>query len=156
MKRIIVAILLIMLLIKVFTDSGAKNHTSFFNNDVMFTATSSNWGMEDLNSDFFYQSSWTVNYDGTVTFYNEYNISGKVDEVTWKLDEDQRDKLYNILVDNFASDKENRDGCDGVGWNMSFYKDKGETYNFDGYIYNNKYLQQIIEIISPQDVKYLY
>ena len=106
---------------------------------VMLEINSSNWGCNDSSYDYFCGSYWTVYYDGTVEFYNEYNLSGSTDNASWTLEQEELDKLYQLADGKFKRYKEDYDSAsDGTGWYMIFYDETGEVeHQFDGYIYSN-------------------
>lgn len=165
-KSVIIKIISILMILTLFggiifwvidgneKDSKAKGKggTGIDRTSVIFTASQSNWGCMDGSTDYWQGSDWTVHCDGTVEYYKYYNLSGATEVVTWKLSEEDLNRLEKILDGGFKLCMDDMDGCDGTGWEMISYD---ETYKkiheFDGYIYGNPVLEEIAEIISPPE-----
>ena len=138
-----------MICITALSGCGKKIPTT--EHKLMFKMESESWGEEDGSSDYIGGSYWTVYYDGTVEFYNEYNLSGSGDEESWELSQEERNDLYGILVGDFTKYTEDYNASDGTGWHMTSYDEKGKImHQFDGYIYDNEVLNEIVEMIEKQ------
>ncbi len=119
---------------------------------VMFGAHQSNWGLNDYSTDFWSSSDWTVYYDGTVEYYENYNLSGETSHVTWELSDEDFAKLAKNLQGRFLKCDEGVDACDGDGWSMSYYSESGEKiHGFHGYMYGIPALEEIVELLDSDE-----
>lgn len=120
---------------------------------VIFTAEQYNWGCNDALSDYWQSHNWTVHCDGTVEYYEYYNLSGETEVVTWKLSEEELARLEMLLDGGFKLCIKGTDADDGTGWNMISYNETGEKiHEFNGYIYGNPVLEEMVEIIYPEEL----
>lgn len=115
----------------------------------LFTASNDNWGETDISEDYWSSSYWTVYYDGTVEYYEVYNLSGETSHVTWELSHEDYEKLCRNLQGRFLKCDQGVDACDGEGWSMTYYGTDGEKiHNFFGYMYGIPVLEEIVEILA--------
>ncbi len=160
--KIISTLMIVTLLVGIIfwsTDSFGKDDKSKGNaganidrTSVIFTADSYNWGCNDASSDYWTGSSWTVHCDGTVEYYESYNLSGNTEVVTWKLSDEDLTRLNRLLDGGFKLCIKGADACDGTGWSMASYDGTLEkTHEFNGYIYGNPVLEEMVEIIYLEE-----
>lgn len=147
MRRLL--LLLSMIMILSITGCGRKLPTT--EHKLMLEVRCMNWDCVDTTSDYFISGNWYIYYDGEVEYHHVYNFSGITDERKWTLTKEQRNKLYRILTSGFKRYTEDYNGCDGNGWQFSFYDENGELIHmFTGYIYNNRTMNKIVSIISSE------
>ncbi len=115
----------------------------------LFTASQYNWGLVNNQEDYWSSSYWTVYYDGTVEYFEWYNLSGATTHVTWELSDKEYKKLCKNLQGRFLKCDEGVDACDGTGWSMTYYSTDGKSiHNFSGYMYDIPVLEEIVEILD--------
>ncbi len=115
----------------------------------LFTASQSNWGLVSNQEDYWSSSYWTVYYDGTVEYYESYNLSGETSRVTWELSDEDYERLCRNLQGKFLLCNEGVDACDGTGWSMTYHSTDGKKiHNFSGYMYGIQVLEDIVEILD--------
>lgn len=118
----------------------------------LFTATQTNWGLVNSQEDYWSSSYWTVYYDGTVEYYENYNLSGETSHVTWELSDEDYEKLCRNLQGRFLKCNEGVDACDGDVWSMTYYSTSGKKiHNFSGYMYGIPALEEIVEILDSDE-----
>lgn len=132
-----------------------KSYRKGTEHSLMFSAKCSNWGEVSLEEDFWADTQWMVYYDGTVECFDEYNLSGATESVTWQLSDSDFETLYRLLDKKFLQYKKGTEACDGAAWSMQYYDaDGNEKHSFHGYIYGISALEEIEELIAkPEDVK---
>ena len=152
----ILSTVLCVLLLFVFVSAGCgKAYRTGTEHSRMLSARCSNWGEESLDDDFWADTQWTVYYDGTVECYDEYNLSGATEIVTWELGDADFEALYRLLDQKFLRYKKGPDACDGTAWSMEYYDADGtQKHSFTGYTYGISVLEEIEELLAkPETVK---
>jgi hypothetical protein len=142
---------LLMALICLFVLAGCdKNRLPISEHTVLLTATGMNWGEVSDQEDYLANTSYTVYYDGTVEYYEDYNLSGKKNEDEWDMSDEDLNELYEILNGKFLKyDEDRRSANDGEGWKIRSYdEDQTMIHEFTGYIYSNSTLKKIVKLIS--------
>lgn len=118
----------------------------------MFTAGKDNWGLVNSQEDYWSSSYWTVYYDGTVEYYEIYNLSGETSHVTRELSDEEFAELSKALQGRFRKCDEGVDACDGEVWSMTYYGTDGEKiHHFFGYMYGIPVLEDIVEILDSDE-----
>ncbi len=118
----------------------------------MFGAKQDNWGLVNNQEDYWSSSCWTVYYDGTVEYYENFNLSGETSHVTWELSDEDYEKLCRNLQGRFLKCTEGVDACDGDAWSMTYYDIHGEKiHSFFGYMYDIPVLEEIVEILDSDE-----
>lgn len=102
---------------------------------------------EDLE---IYSTTITVKYSGEIVFpFNDGNLDPKMK------DEDYQ-TIYGICYDAVKTDKfrdYSEEVDDGTTYSFTFYDENGAAHNFySGYIYNNKELSKILDIIGNYSI----
>ena len=106
-----------------------------------------NYGESNKMEDYWSGSTYTLETDGTLKYEEHYNLSGsKV--VSSKLNADTLNEVVSIL-NAMKNMKDDNSAEDGSAWNFSYYDKNGkEIENYNGYIYNNKKLQELVKILE--------
>lgn len=118
----------------------------------LFTACEDNWGLTNNAEDYWSSSYWIVYYDGTVEYYEKYNLSGETSHVTWELSDEEFEKLGKNLQGRFLKCNEGVDACDGTVWSMTYYGTGGDKiHHFFGYMYGIPALEEIVEILDSDE-----
>lgn len=116
---------------------------------VMMTARETNWGEVLLTDDFWCASYWTIYYDGTAEYYEDYNLSGVSNERSWTLSGEDLLAVYRILYSTKNIENDHSSGCDGTGWKITFYDEEQEVINdYSGYIYSIDDYMRLQDLIS--------
>lgn len=117
---------------------------------ILLSASQSNNGLVSTDEDYYQYFSWDVYYDGTVEYYEIYNLSGRTRAVTWELTDEQFDRLIELLQgDFFKYDEDYESACDGDTWHYTYYNLDGEKlHSYNGYNYSVPVLLDISEILD--------
>lgn len=117
---------------------------------VLLSASQSNNGLVSRDEDYYQSNKWKVYYDGTVEYYETYNLSGRTSTVTWELTDEQFNKLIELLQGSFFNYTEDYDSaCDGGTWHYTYYNLEGEKlHSYNGYNYSVPVLLDISEILN--------
>lgn len=117
---------------------------------ILLSASQSNNGLVSTDEDYYQYFSWDVYYDGTVEYYEIYNLSGRTCAVTWELTDEQFDRLIELLQgDFFKYDEDYESACDGDTWHYTYYNLDGEKlHSYNGYNYSVPVLLDISEILD--------
>ncbi|MBR3832736.1 MAG: hypothetical protein IKJ73_00295 [Lachnospiraceae bacterium] len=117
---------------------------------VLLSASQSNNGLVSREEDYHQSNKWKVYYDGTVEYYETYNLSGRTSIVTWELTDEQFNKLIELLQGSFFDYTEDYDSaCDGGTWHYTYYNLEGEKlHSYNGYNYSVPVLLDISEILN--------
>ena len=114
-----------------------------------FKITWMNWGLICGFRETVVHKIWIIDFDGNVGFYKTYTQNKVSDLIIKKMSNETFNTLKYILSSGFENEKNNRDGCDGVGYEMILYDDLGqEKHKFCGYIYHSDYLQKIAKLVE--------
>ena len=155
MKKIVLVlvtvIVVLIISIIVFSTFAKRTHETpiHVDNDfLILSATSFNSGEVDGSSDYWEKSEYKLYTNGTVVFSNTYNISGKKDEKTYKIDNETMDRILEILDGDFNKYSEDYSSTDGVTWQLKYYNSNGDViHEFNGYIYGKKILEELIDLL---------
>ncbi len=117
---------------------------------ILLSASQSNNGLVSSDEDYYQSNVWSVYYDGTVEYYEIYNLSGRTSVVTWELTDEQFNELVKLLEgDFFKYDEDYESACDGDTWHYSYYNLEGEKlHSYNGYNYSVPVLLEISEILD--------
>lgn len=117
---------------------------------ILLSASQSNNGLVSSNEDYYQSNVWSVYYDGTVEYYETYNLSGRTSVVTWELTDEQFNELVKLLQgDFFKYDEDYESACDGDTWHYAYYNLEGEKlHSYNGYNYSVPVLLEISEILD--------
>lgn len=117
---------------------------------VLLYASRSNNGLVNRYEDYYQSVCWTVYYDGTVEYYENYNLSGRTSTVTWELTDDEFDRLIELLQGDFFDYSEDyKSACDGDTWHYTYCNLEGEKlHSYNGYNYSVPVLLEISEILE--------
>ena len=95
-------------------------------------------------------STISVSYSGLAFIPNPINAEG-----VEMRDEDFK-RVYNFCLDAYEKDKfanYKEDVCDGSTYSFTYYDEEGEAHRlYSGYIYGNKELNEIIQIIANYSI----
>lgn len=117
---------------------------------IMLSATNVSWGLVDRESDYWACNEFEVFYDGRIHLTANYHLSGAVVDYETELSDQDYQRLVEILVNDFAAGKCDRDvdACDGSGWYITYYDTDGNlNHSVDGYIYGIEPLEEMGEIL---------
>lgn len=150
MKKIITILLTIVLFCGMLCACQAPNKPLPSHPNEKYTilfAEHMNYGESNKMEDYWSGSTYTLETDGTLKYEEHYNLSGsKV--VSSKLNADALNKVVSIL-NAMKNMKDDNSAEDGSAWNLSYYDKSGkEIENYNGYIYNNKKLQELVKILE--------
>lgn len=117
---------------------------------VLLSASQSNNGLVSQYEDYYQSNNWEVYYDGTVEYWESYNLSGRTCVVTWELTDEQFDRLIELLQGRFFNYTEDYESaCDGDTWHYTYYNLEGERlHSYNGYNYSVPVLLDISEILD--------
>lgn len=117
---------------------------------VLLSASQRNNGLVSMDEDYYQSFNWKVYYDGTVEYYESYNLSGRTTTVTWELTNEQFDRLIELLQGSFFNYTEDYESaCDGDTWHYTYYNLEGEKlHSYNGYNYSVPVLLDISEILD--------
>lgn len=114
---------------------------------IMLDAYANNWGLVNGEEDYHSSSMYRLTYNGDLYYHENYNKSGKRNEIKTKISSEDFQKIHQLLVNQVQSE-EDYDAVDGIGWYFIFYdENEEEIYDFRGYIYDT-YKEEIIEILA--------
>lgn len=151
-NRLRILSMVLCVLFLVLSAGCGKSYQKGAEHTLMFTAKCSNWGEVSLEEDFWADTQWEVYYDGTVECFDEYNLSGATEPVTWELSDADFETLYRLLDKKFLRYKKGTEACDGAAWSMQYYDADGtEKHSFHGYIYGISALEEIEELIAKPE-----
>ena len=117
---------------------------------VLFSASQNNNSLIGNHEDLYQSYNWTVYYDGSVEYYENYNLSGRTSTVTWELTDNQYERLMELLQGELLNYNDNYDSaCEGDVWHYTYYGLDGvEIHSFDGYNHSASVLLEISEILD--------
>lgn len=146
---IIIIVIAIFVAIKIINRHGVHMIIEGNNNYLMLEVTSSNWGLVSSSDDYWKNTKYKVYSNGQVKVVDNYNLSGEKNKKKYNLTDEKLLKLKDVLNDNFMDYDEDYSGADGTGWEFLYYNENKEIiHKFIGYIYENKTLNEIVDIIS--------
>ena len=117
---------------------------------VLFSASQNNNSLVGNHEDLYQSYNWTVYYDGSVEYYENYNLSGRTSTVTWELTDNQYERLMELLRGKLLSYDDNYDSsCQGDVWHYTYYGlDGTKIHSFNGYNHSASVLLEISEILD--------
>ena len=116
---------------------------------ILLSATNSNSGIVDGSKDYWKSTNYNLYSDGKLIFFEKYNLSGKKNKKSYKIDKDKMSKIINILEEKFNNYSNDYSASDGDTWNLQYYDENGNViHEFDGYIYGNKVLEELIDLLQ--------
>lgn len=117
---------------------------------VLFSASQNNNSLVGNHEDLYQSCNWTVYYDGSVEYYENYNLSGRTSTVTWELTDNQYERLMELLQGKLLSYDDNYDlACQGDVWHYTYYGFDGiKIHSFNGYNHSASVLLEISEILD--------
>ncbi|MBO5390157.1 MAG: hypothetical protein J6A59_18845 [Lachnospiraceae bacterium] len=117
---------------------------------VLFSASQNNNSLVGNHEDLYQSYNWTVYYDGSVEYYENYNLSGRTSTVTWELTDNQYERLMELLQGKLLSYDDNYDSaCQGDVWHYTYYGFDGtKIHSFNGYNHSASVLLEISEILD--------
>lgn len=117
--------------------------------DTVFFARHVNLGITNTYADIWQNTDYNVKSDGTVLSIDNQHLSRGENLHESKINEKDFKELKKLLDKEFDGEKEDFSASDGDGWYMEYYDEDGNSIgSFGGYIYNEKDLQRIMEIIE--------
>lgn len=114
---------------------------------LLFRIIEMNWNEIDFESDILISQVWDVYGDGTVKSYAEYSASGITEARKAKM---TNMELYILrrLLKIFGKSTDDFSACDGTGYEMILFDKQGNIkHKFTGYIYGNRYLKKLKELV---------
>ena len=148
---LLIVIVTLIIAIIVYNTYVKKSEEPVIGGDVdflLFSATTNNSGMVNESSDYWKHTDYKLYTNGTVVFSSTYNISGKRDEKTYKIDNEKMNKIIEILDGDFNKYTKDYSATDGETWHLQYYNSKGDViHEFNGYIYGNKVLEKLVNLL---------
>lgn len=141
--------LILVMMIMVLGLTGCEKTPPTNEHVVMMTAQRMNYGEVDRSEDHWESDFWTVYYDGAVEFYEQYYISGAINQQSWTLSEADFNEVFRILSTEMDVKDDYSSASDGEAWRIVYYDDDQkelETYN--GYIYNHDAFLQLEALLE--------
>ncbi|MDO4259062.1 MAG: hypothetical protein Q4C87_06015 [Actinomycetaceae bacterium] len=130
--------------------SGQSAAQQVGNRSPLLTVENSNWGEVSNAEDYLSREVAIVYGDGSVEFYREYNLRGKVDQQQRTLSEAEFADLRRLLA-SFDGDLSRKAGVDGVGWNFTIHDSEGAvTKSGEGYLSSSPSFEKIVDVVMPQ------
>ncbi|MBQ2940632.1 MAG: hypothetical protein IJD97_00200 [Clostridia bacterium] len=92
---------------------------------------------------------WIFDLECNVGFYQVY-ANDKISDIEIKnVEKSAYMELQNLLNQGFIKERDCFDCFDGEGWEMILYDSRCQIiHKFCGYIYNNKYLNKIVDLVE--------
>lgn len=148
MKEKILGFLVLSLLLLTACIYDGKEKEISNRDAILLDATSSNWGLVESGSDYLENEVYQVKYNGELTYYETYEMSGKRGEGRGHVPLKDLDRIKEILEGPFQDEREDYGGADGTGWYFTYYDPNGQViHEFSGYIYGSE-KEEIIEILD--------
>lgn len=114
-----------------------------------FKITWMDWGEICRLDELVVKKVWIFDLECNVGFYQVYANNKISDMEIINIEESACTELQTLLNQGFIKENDCFDCFDGEGWEMVLYDSRCRIiHKFCGYIYNNKYLTQIVDLVE--------